>query len=73
MADEFDRAQELDEKLRATSEAAHREAANSLEAQPTGYCLNCNTALHTKTHRWCDAECRDDWQTRENTRHLLRR
>jgi len=28
----------------------------------TGYCLNCDAALHNMKLRWCNAPCRDDWQ-----------
>jgi hypothetical protein len=27
----------------------------------TGYCLNCDAHLSPK-QRWCDADCRNDWQ-----------
>ena len=73
MADEFDRAQELDEKLRAASEEAQREKAGLLEVQPCGHCLNCNATMLVKDQRWCDADCRDDWEIRTKTRHFFRR
>lgn len=28
---------------------------------PTGYCLWCGESV-TQGMRWCDAECRDDWE-----------
>jgi hypothetical protein len=31
--------------------------------QPTGACLNCTAALGEGL-RWCDADCRDDWESR---------
>lgn len=27
----------------------------------TGYCLNCEAALHSQKLRWCDVNCREDW------------
>lgn len=27
----------------------------------TGFCLNCETQVPAG-HRWCDADCRDDWE-----------
>lgn len=29
--------------------------------QATGYCLSCGAVLCADL-RWCDADCRDDWQ-----------
>lgn len=37
-----------------------RAAAASLP-EPTGVCLNCCDAV-PDGHRWCDADCRDDWE-----------
>ena len=34
---------------------------------PTGYCLNCDEVLDPMT-RWCDVDCRDDWQKRMGLR-----
>lgn len=31
---------------------------------PTGWCLNCEEIL-SEGERWCDAECRDDWEKRQ--------
>lgn len=32
-----------------------------LEAEPTGECLNCFEPVPV-SHRWCNAECRQDWE-----------
>lgn len=32
--------------------------------QATGVCLNCNTPLKGE-RRWCDADCRDDWERQQ--------
>lgn len=38
--------------------------SNGLDApEPTGHCLNCGERVEP-AHRWCDDECRDDWQAR---------
>lgn len=31
----------------------------------TGFCYNCNAALKDQYARWCDLECREDWEKRE--------
>ena len=28
-----------------------------------GYCLNCFEPIVDDFRRWCDAECRDDWES----------
>jgi len=61
----------LDDADRAT-EAFHREAVSNKRPEgpaPDGFCHNCGALLHIRTHpdpdaRWCDADCRDDWQAR---------
>lgn len=30
----------------------------------SGFCLNCGEKI-TQKERWCDADCRDDWQKRQ--------
>ena len=30
--------------------------------EPTGECLRCYAPLPGGQRRWCDAECRDDWE-----------
>jgi len=57
--DEVDRANEtaqmfLDMALRQRKPPA---------PEPTGYCLNCDEPI--QAGRWCDANCRDDWEKRE--------
>lgn len=37
----------------------------TLEAEATGACLNCGEDLTVLGQRWCDAECREDWQKRQ--------
>lgn len=57
MADEVD----------ITAERLEREMALMLRRraeagpEPTGHCLWCGARLR-RPLRWCDAECRDDWE-----------
>lgn len=37
----------------------------------TGSCLNCTEPVE-KPKRWCDADCRDDWQRIENSNRRQR-
>lgn len=61
--DEIDRDAEFEEKILAKRiEAA---ATVKPEAEAHGKCLNCGTRLRSKTRRWCDEDCRDDWQFRQ--------
>lgn len=51
----------------AEVEAIYREAQLS-QRKPvgpvaTGFCLNCDEPL-AAGHRWCDADCRDDYEKR---------
>ena len=39
-------------------------ADNIMEAEPTGYCLNCGNMDILKGMRWCNSACRDDWTKR---------
>ena len=62
MPDEFDIASDISERERANSEALLRDKAHKKEAEPTGFCLNCEDEV-TGVARWCSPECRDDWDT----------
>lgn len=57
MADDADRAQQ-----HIDAELAHLVARRRAEAPAaTGFCLHCG-AVVDPPRRWCDADCRDDWQ-----------
>lgn len=60
MSDAADRAAELEERARADALA---DMANESQDGPkaTGYCLNCEAQL-SPPRRWCDVECRDEWE-----------
>ncbi len=59
MTDEADQASDREEKDREEAISRRRP-----EAPPAcGACLFCGEAL-TGNRRWCDQDCRDDWQRR---------
>lgn len=39
------------------------------EVEATGACLNCDHILHNG-RRWCDVECMEDWQKREQQERM---
>lgn len=61
MSDEADISQERQER----EDALRRlyKPANSLEADATGRCLNCDEPVD-KDVRWCDKDCQEDWAKR---------
>jgi hypothetical protein len=66
MADQIDEANEL--ALHALSialAAARSVSAEQVEGNPSGQCWNCLEPL-AEGDRFCDADCRDDWQLRKN-------
>lgn len=60
MADAADKAQKRIDEAAELALDEIRANAGRLEAEATGYCLNCG---HELDHglRWCDARCRDEW------------
>lgn len=62
MPDQFDLASEQEEKFKDIAKQYRLP-----EGPPaTGTCYNCGDTL-AEGHRWCNAECRDDW-TRQTGR-----
>lgn len=64
--DDLDRADRLIEQQIALGLA--KAARSGLEAVATGLCLNCGEKLAQRAEiapRWCDDDCRDDWQKRK--------
>jgi hypothetical protein len=60
MADDIDRTQdriELEEAIR------RKYTATQVTTTHTGFCANCGEPVEPKL-RWCNAECRDDWEHR---------
>lgn len=62
MATKDDRAQDLTDFYR-NLDLSKRRSNGPPEA---GYCHNCGEEL--PAGRWCDADCRDDWEYRNRTR-----
>lgn len=67
MADIIDEANERAE-LRLRKQLEVRKPAGP---EPTGYCLNCDQPFDPEDdqRRWCDADCRDDWELRHRRGH----
>lgn len=59
MADIIDMAHEREELLREAALENRKPGAGA----PNGRCFNCDEPL-TDGHRFCDADCRDDWEKR---------
>ncbi len=60
--DAGDEAQELAAQLEEIQRKYR--GAVLLEVEPTGHCLNCGNMDIIKGMRWCNSECRNDWQNR---------
>ena len=64
MADDADRAQQhIEAELGGLLSRRCAEAPAA-----TGLCLNCG-AVVDPPRRWCDADCRDDWQRMTGKHH----
>lgn len=60
MADELDLAEETAATiLQAQIEYARRQQETT---NATGFCLFCDAPITEPGRRWCDAECRNDWE-----------
>lgn len=60
MADQFDRATEIEERDREQALAMRKPEGPAA----TGFCLNCEEPLEDG-RRWCDKDCSTDWQRRQ--------
>jgi predicted nucleic acid-binding Zn ribbon protein len=58
-SDESDRASAIEAAAIDVGIEQARIKANTLEFEPTGFCLNCNEPL-AEGHRFCDKDCADD-------------
>lgn len=63
MSDIVDDANESAERDLALAIRAARCGTGLEMPGPTGLCLNCGEPTPA-VQRWCDDECRDDWQAR---------
>ena len=61
MSDDIDRAQETEEFMRKMALLKQPEP----KITATGFCLFCAEKLMLP-RRWCDAECRDEWQLEQD-------
>ena len=59
MSDEIDRANDTAQMFLDMGLKQRRPSG----PEATGYCLNCDAPLHIG--RWCNANCRDDWEKHE--------
>ncbi len=59
MADEVDIADEVAETILQAQIDRARKDQETVKA--TGHCLSCDEPLE-EGRRWCDADCRDDWE-----------
>lgn len=62
MADIADIANDTVELVDGARIAAVRSLSGVQQVLPTGVCLFCDGLLTKPTTRWCDAQCRDDWE-----------
>lgn len=70
MSDFADKASERQAELEADALAMRKPEG----PKATGYCLACGEALggtlwhriHSRTPRWCNAQCRDDWERKNS-------
>lgn len=62
MTDVFDQASEREDRDRALAIEAARGRADG--PYPCGACYNCGETLQGDM-RFCDLDCRDDWQARQ--------
>ncbi|WP_396190086.1 DUF2116 family Zn-ribbon domain-containing protein [Flavobacterium sp.] len=65
MADAIDKACEREQMDRDLAIASARK--NNGTAKATGHCLSCNAALD-QGKRWCDTECREDWELEQESK-----
>lgn len=65
MADEADKS---DERIQMAIESGVNAAHDAKpEAPHSGYCLTCGPKKPLPVNqRWCDADCRDDWQKEQD-------
>lgn len=66
MADDADVTVDRAEKEAPMLLAASKKAEGPL---PKGCCYYCDTKLPSKVARWCDADCRGDWEKEDNLRN----
>lgn len=48
--------------------ALSKRQRNVTHTDGIGLCLNCGADVEDTRKRWCDADCRDDWQKEQKAR-----
>ena len=61
MSDEADKAEHQEELARQAALVVRKK----IGPKWTGFCANCGEVLEMPL-RWCNAECREDWESRES-------
>ncbi|GHT90510.1 hypothetical protein FACS1894101_3060 [Betaproteobacteria bacterium] len=61
MADIADMTQERIERLALCQQRFGQAKQKPAAPEATGYCLNCGDPI-ADMRRWCDSECRDEWE-----------
>lgn len=67
--DTIDRAQLDIEQLEEARNKRLRDAKTEKEAEETGYCLFCGEPV-PPGRRWCDADCRDEWEREQKLNNI---
>lgn len=72
LSDQLDIASALEQKAADVAINAAREAAKKPEAEAVGHCLFCAEEFpEGDTRRWCDADCRNDWELEKKFRRVV--
>lgn len=66
MSDIVDNANETQAYFDELQISKVRQAAKRPDAVATGYCLSCEREITKSGQRWCNADCRDDWEKLKN-------
>lgn len=68
----IDKSDELAEMIKQKRITSIRESAEQQEAKATGRCLFCHEFVEDG-RRWCDSDCRDDWEAERRMEGIRRR
>ena len=71
MTREIDRAIDNQQGITDMNIEQIRNESEKQEVKPTGRCLFCHELLGDD-HRWCDSDCRDDWEHERRMKGLIR-
>lgn len=68
MVDKVDEANQTDDYL--VNVMIGNAKRHETVAKETGYCLSCGKPTNNIKRRWCNADCRDDWEREFNARGM---